>query len=56
MRKVMPDKIILVKNRPVYSAGEIHEVLLNKGTSSGSMQKQKYKFHEDKFSYFCRHY
>jgi hypothetical protein len=38
IRKVIPDKIILVKNIAVYIAGEIHELLPNKGKSSGSMQ------------------
>lgn len=38
IRKVIPDRIILVKNRAVYNAGEIHELVPNKGKSSGSIQ------------------
>jgi hypothetical protein len=37
IKKVVPAKIILVKNRPVYNAGEIHERMPNKGKSSGSI-------------------
>jgi hypothetical protein len=38
IRKVIPAKIILVKNSAVYSAGEIHELVPNKGISFGSIQ------------------
>ncbi len=34
----MPDKIIFVKNKPVYNIREIHKLLPNKGKSSGSIQ------------------
>lgn len=37
IRKVIPAKIILVKNRAVYTDGEIHELVPNRGKSSGSM-------------------
>jgi len=38
IRKVIPAKIILVKNSAVYSVGEIHELVPNKGISFGSIQ------------------
>lgn len=45
IRKATPAKIILIKNRPVYNAGEIHELMPNNGKSSGSIFKRKIEIH-----------
>jgi hypothetical protein len=39
IKKVTPAKIILVKNKPVYSAEETHESIPNRGKSPASIYK-----------------